>query len=209
VVVKIEVLDYKTTAVVRVGRFLTQELIRPQKLNSLFHHEAHEASFTTLSGNEVSNAMLTDIHTKRSDAFFKFVVAARADCLPTPANIGRWFPSRPAGPCRRCETGGVPTQARILNRCTANYQLMTQRHNRLAAVVRRAIERNMSRKLRSEIRGNTTMEEEGLSEETRNLRSDMAFERQEGSRQVIEVIEFSCPYGCVTREGATLKHAFE
>jgi hypothetical protein len=53
------------------------------------------------------------------------------------------------------------------------------------------------------------MEADDLSEATRNLRSDMAFERQEGSRRVIEVIKFSCPYGYITREGSMLKHVFE
>jgi hypothetical protein len=51
--------------------------------------------------------------------------------------------------------------------------------------------------------------DEDLSEERQNLRPDMAFERQEGSRRVIEVIEFSCQYGYVTREENTLKHVFE
>jgi hypothetical protein len=86
---------------------------------------------------------------------------------------------------------------------------MRQRHIQITAVVRRAIERSISGELKSEIRKNTTMEEEGSSEETQNLRPDMAFERQEGSRRVIEVIEFSCPYGDVMREGDTLKHVFE
>jgi hypothetical protein len=56
------------------------------------------------------------------------------------------------------------------------------------AIVCRAIERKISGKLRSKIRENMMMEEEDSSEEMRNLRPDMAFERQEGSRRVIEVI---------------------
>jgi hypothetical protein len=37
----------------------------------------------------------------------------------------------------------------------------------------------------------------------------MAFERQENSRRVIEIIEFSCPYGYVMRERDALKQVFE
>jgi hypothetical protein len=48
-------------------------------MNSLLHPEVHRKSFRTLQENEVSNAMLANIHTKRSDAFFTFVVAARPD----------------------------------------------------------------------------------------------------------------------------------
>jgi hypothetical protein len=91
VVVKTEGLKYKTRTAVGIGRFLTQKLI---------HYEIHKVSLMALQGNEVSNAMVTNIYPKRSDAFLKFVAVARADCLPTPANVGRWFPNRSAGPCR-------------------------------------------------------------------------------------------------------------
>jgi hypothetical protein len=49
--------------------------------------EAHGASFTILKNNEISNAMLTNVHIRRTDAFFRFVVIGRADWLPTLANL--------------------------------------------------------------------------------------------------------------------------
>jgi hypothetical protein len=52
------------------------------------------------------------------------------------------------------------------------------------------------------------MEEDNLSEQTRNLRTDVAFERQEGSRRIFEVIEFSCQYNDIMREAGILKHVF-
>jgi hypothetical protein len=62
--------------------------------------------------------------------------------------------------------------------------------------------------LRSEIRENMAVEAEGLAEEVRNLRPDMTFELQEDSGPVFEIVEFSCPYGSMTRNGNNLEHLF-
>jgi hypothetical protein len=50
--------EYKTKIAVCIGRFLTQKVIRPQKLDSLLRQEVHGANFATLRGNEVSNRIL-------------------------------------------------------------------------------------------------------------------------------------------------------
>jgi hypothetical protein len=120
----------------------------------LIEHETHGASFTTLKENDVSNATLTNIYMKRSDAFFRFVVVGRADCLPTPANLHRWFPDREYENCHRYGHDLKPTLAHILNECTSNFPLMTSRHNRLASVVRNAIVEYLGIELRSEIQEN-------------------------------------------------------
>jgi hypothetical protein len=90
-VVKTEESELQISSAVGIGRFLTQKVIRPGKCNKLIEHKVHGASYTTLKENEVSNSMLADIYTRKSDAFFRFVVVARADCLPTPVNLRRWF----------------------------------------------------------------------------------------------------------------------
>jgi hypothetical protein len=61
------------------------------------------------------------------------------------------------------------------------------------------IEEESMGRLRSEIRENMAIEAEGLAEEVRNQRPDMTFEFQEDSGQVFEILEFSCPYGSMTR----------
>ena len=206
--------------------------------------------------------MLTNIFTRKSDAFFRFVVVGRADLLPTPVNLRRWFQDRGDENCRRCDRERKPTLAHILNECTPNYQLMTKRHNRLATVVRKAIERFVSDDLRSEIQENEGIHEEGLSEELRRLKPDMVFERQstkmrrhhEGNRRngngngngnrrngrneanrvniaaeeaeaeaeeargddngngngtkMMEILEFSCPYGKISRGKDALERVY-
>jgi hypothetical protein len=84
-------LKKKKKTPVGIGRFLTQNIIRADKIEKLIQYDVHGASFTTLRKNEVSNAMLTDVYTRRSDAFFRFPVVRLADCLPTPVNLQRWF----------------------------------------------------------------------------------------------------------------------
>jgi hypothetical protein len=88
-IVKNEALEYKTKTAVGLGRFLTQKIVRPAKQNKLTSHEVHGASYVTLKGNEVSNGIPTNVYSKGSDAFFRYVVVARADCLPTPVNVSR------------------------------------------------------------------------------------------------------------------------
>jgi hypothetical protein len=108
-------LELKTTTAVGIGRFLIQKLIKGNKIKKLIQQEVHEASFTTLKNNEISNAMLTNIYTRKSDAFFPFVVVGPADLLPTPVNLQRWFNDRGDGNCRRCNLKRRPTVAHILN----------------------------------------------------------------------------------------------
>jgi hypothetical protein len=163
-VVRTDMSIYKTKTAVGIGRFLTQKVIRPRKLDSLLRQEVHRANFATLRGNEVSNTILMNVRARRTDAFFRYVVAARADCRPTPVNIGWWY-NRPAEPCRRCDRAEQPSQAHILNGCRANYQLRTKRHNQLAGIVRRTIMEWVAGDITSEIRENTTIPEDGLSQE--------------------------------------------
>jgi hypothetical protein len=70
--------EIKTKTAVGIGRFLTQKLVRAKKIEKLVEHKVHGASFTTLkdNDNDTSNAMLTDIYTRRSDAFYRFTVSS-------------------------------------------------------------------------------------------------------------------------------------
>jgi hypothetical protein len=223
--------EMKTKTAAGIGHFLTQKIIRMDKIEGLMKHQVHGASYETLKNNEMSNGMLTNIYTRRSNAFFRFVVVGRADCLPTPINLQRWFNDRRDEHCGRCGQEGIPTLAHILNRCTMNYPMMTKRHNGLAAVVRKAIEKFVSRDLRSEIRENEAIREERLSEALRNQRPDIVFERRAENQgrqerqgrqaaereeevgreetKMIEIIEFSCPYGYISHGRDSLIKVYE
>jgi ribosomal protein L27 len=219
----------KTKTVVGIGRFLTQKLGRAKKIEKLVEHKVHGASFTTLKDNDTSNAMLTDIYTRRSDAFYRFVVVGRADCLPTPVNLQRWFGDRGEGNCPRCDRGRKQTLAHILNECTPNYRLMTKRHNSLAEVVRKALIRFVGPDMRSEIRENQGVGQEDLPGELNRQRPDMTLERRSydqrrrrgragaeaeageggGEQRTLEILEFSCPYGCISHGKNTLEKVYE
>jgi 5-keto 4-deoxyuronate isomerase len=84
--VKTEESELITKTAVGIGRFLTQKVVRPDMYKKLITHEVDGATYTTLKGNDVSNSMPTNIYTRRSDTFFRFLVVGRADCLPTPVN---------------------------------------------------------------------------------------------------------------------------
>jgi hypothetical protein len=201
--------EKRTCSAIGVGRYLTQKVIRPRKLERLLAKEKHGATFPTLRDNPISNGILIDAKTTRSDAFFRFVVAGRADLLPTPANIEQWY-KKPRSICRRCEKEAQPTLAHILNGCRGNFTQMTRRHNAVVDVVRRAIEDNMPNRVHSAIGENTIIEEQGLSEEVRSLRPDLNFVASSfaaGAFYTV-LIDISCPYGRISFGDNTLEKVY-
>jgi hypothetical protein len=86
---------------------------------------------------------------------------------------------------------------------------MTKRYNQLAGIVRRAIVEWVAGDVTSEIRENTTIHEDDLSQEVRDLRPDLVFTRRENQREVIDTIELSCPHGYMTQGENVLKRVFE
>jgi hypothetical protein len=106
--------------------------------------EKHGASFTTLEDILVSNKMLTDAKTMKSDSFFRFTAGTRPDVLPTSANIKQWDHHHRKN-CQICTRDLQPILSHILNICIRNKTEMTRRHNKVVGIVRRAIEENMGR----------------------------------------------------------------
>jgi hypothetical protein len=102
---------------------------------------------------------------------------------------------------------------------------MTKRHNIMAEVVRRALIKFIDPDMRSEIRENQRAGQDGLSERLSALRPDMMLERKdykprrreargreegEGEEQkIIEILEFSCPYGYILHNRNTLEMTYE
>jgi hypothetical protein len=174
VVIKTRESEIKTNTATRIGRFLTQKVVRSQKIASLLTKEKYGAPFKTLKGNMVSNKILTDAKTTKSDAFFGFTVAARADLLLMPANIEQLF-DQPRTNCHRCTRELKPTLAHILNGCRASLPEMTKRHNKVVQIVSKAIQKHMPERLESEIGENTNIKEQGRIDEVRNWRPDLSF----------------------------------
>jgi hypothetical protein len=86
---------------------------------------------------------------------------------------------------------------------------MTKWHNQFAGIVRRAIVEWAAGDVTSDIRENATIPEDGRSQEVRDLRPDLVFRRRENQREMVEIIEFSCPYGYMTQGENALKRVFE
>jgi hypothetical protein len=57
-------LEYKTKTPVRIGRVLSQRIVRQEMIEKLMNHKVYGAIFTTLKNKEVSNTMLTNICAK-------------------------------------------------------------------------------------------------------------------------------------------------
>jgi hypothetical protein len=134
---KSDVSEYKTKTVAGIGRFLTQAIVRPRRQADLSSKQLHGAAFSTVKDSEYSSKILRDIDARRSNAFFRFGVAGRADCFPTLANIQRWI-NKDRENCAICGEERKSTFAHILNEYRANLPEMTKRQNRLSDEIRRA-----------------------------------------------------------------------
>jgi hypothetical protein len=91
-IIKNSEVELKTKSPDKIGWFLTQKIIRSILAKNVTIHLLKGTCFPTLRKNEndISNKFLRNTFTQSSDAFFRFAVAGRADCLATPANIQRW-----------------------------------------------------------------------------------------------------------------------
>jgi hypothetical protein len=110
--------EKKIDAAIDMGCCLTEKVIRRPKLEKLSRKEKHGAIFVILKTNLVSNKMLRDTKTTRSDAYFRFMVAAGADLLPPPANIQQSY-QRPRTIYRRCDKSTERTFVQVLKRSLA------------------------------------------------------------------------------------------
>jgi hypothetical protein len=133
--------EKETHATVGIGRYLTQKTGSPQKFEKLMSQEKQGVTFATLENSIVSNKMLTDAKTIRSDAFFRLTVAARAGFLPAPANTEQYQRLRTI--FERYDKHKVSTLAHIRNGYQANSTEITRRHNKVFDVMRRAIEEQL------------------------------------------------------------------
>jgi hypothetical protein len=88
----------------------------------------------------------------------------------------------------------------MLNKCTPNLELIKGRHNSVAKVVEEAVLRFHGPNLLSDISQDKPVLQEGLAEDLRIQRPDMFFVRQTREGPVLEIIEFSCPYGYICPE---------
>jgi hypothetical protein len=86
---------------------------------------------------------------------------------------------------------------------------MTDRHNRLVRCVRKAIEKDVANDLIGEIHENTSIQIAGLSPESSRLRPDMWFIRRYNNKRILEILEFSCPFGYIEDGESSLKRTFD
>jgi hypothetical protein len=150
-IIKNSEVELKTKSPAKIGRFLTQNIIRIKLAKNVTTHLLKGTCFPTLRKNDISNKFLRNTFIQCSDAFFRFAVAGRADCLATPANIQRWNRLEEENGCR-CNQKYKPTLAHILNRCTPNFRSMTDRqtdrqtdrHDRVVRCVRKAFEKHIA-----------------------------------------------------------------
>jgi hypothetical protein len=97
----------------------------------------------------------------------------------------------------------------MMNKCPGNYELFTQRHNRLVKVVNDAIHKNIGEEIQGGVKENTIVDINELSEEVRRQRPDLVFLRKYRGEETVEIVEFTCPYGYRSKGRDTLEKAFE
>jgi hypothetical protein len=75
--------------------------------------------------------------------------------------------------------------------------------------VKKAIEKQIIEDIKGGINENTSLPIDNLSEATRNQRPDIWFIRRDRNRDILEILEFSSPFGYLQDGECTLKRTFE
>jgi hypothetical protein len=144
----------KINSAIAVRYYLTQKAVRARKIETLLRKEKHEATFATLESSLVLNKMITHARTRKSNAFFRFTIAVKANVLPIRANIQQLY-HQPQTNCQKYNRDAEPTFADILNGCIGNMMEMTTCHTKVVGLIRRAIGEHKEERLVSKISDNT------------------------------------------------------
>jgi hypothetical protein len=197
-----------------IGHALTQEILRKRHYKQLTSHLVHGTGFQIFEDNICSNKTTVDIKTQHKDSFHRFRIKSRSDCLATPANRHRWYPSTrdPNAPTCCNRTMEYPTLGHIITGCKRNRTLMTQRHNRLGEVVKAAVEQYIEARYRSKFTDNQTFghstiktgNQQLVRGNNRRLKPDVYLTVQldpDSPTKTVIVLEFSCPSSRISRTG--------
>jgi hypothetical protein len=188
----------------KLGQLLNEKVIRLQKLEALFGKEIHGLGFRGLLDNEHSNRVMVDLKAMHKDEFYTFLLKCRADKLPTPANVNRWYPRKEGEPeiVSRCcvDAKQHPDLMHVLTGCVRSLGGGRIRHNAMLEIVVRAIYAFVTDVERSAVFEDVTFGESGLMKDEKltgnniDLRPDIYFkQRLPNGKWVITVVEGSCP----------------
>ena len=145
-----------------------------------------------------------------NDQLFKFLIKARTNTLPTPANLNAWGLSQ-SNNCSKCDS--TCTLNHILNGCRPHrFMQYTWRHNTICARIKESIQRKYNPEYITEnsaidIRRLNEEFEDEIPDELSVLKPDIIFEEPETGN--VNIIEVTVPYNQQTRRNEELKNTLD
>jgi hypothetical protein len=188
--------EKKTLKANEVAKYLSR-MLQERHWKLLVQNPMKGHTFHTLKKSPCSNFFVGNVQSPTSDYLVRFALRARTNCLPSEANLARWYNSSYSSTCSRCNTGKLGTLAHRLNFCVPMLGRMTERHDNICELLCRAItQRRGVRAISRNVPVQLFARNKALPDRSKKLRPDIWFE--DGDRLIL--VEVTVPYGNVREE---------
>ena len=179
---------------VTLGRFLTSQ-IRKEYLEARKEMPTTCDCLLDATNNPDSNFMVKGTK-PYTNGLVRFMIAARNNLLPTPANIERWQ-ERDHQPCQcGCKGCEVHTLSHILNSCGYNRAEIIARHDKIVSITRELIAKTIRN-------AELLADNSNVLETDRPEKPDLVI----NSERRILIIDITCPYGGTSHTQRSLENA--
>ena len=179
--------------------------MRIQYRDMLVSNMGNGHSFIDIKDSPYANKFIGDFKHPLNDTIARWIIKARCNMLFTGSLALKTKVSRDKVPhCPFCGTTGGDTLAHRLNGCKKNLAAQTKRHNNIQNIILSYMESRLGKEMHR--RSNITVNLDGkhIDPEYSDLKPDIVA----WDKDKIILVEFSCPYANVGRNGNTLEKVY-
>ena len=163
-------------------------------------------SFIDIKDAPYANKFIGDYKHPLNDTIARWIIKARCNMLFTGAlALKTKVPREKAPHCPYCGNIGGDTIAHRLNICRKSMTAQTKRHNNIQNIILSYMESRLGKEMHRRTNITVNLEGKHLDEEYKDLKPDIVA----WDNDKIILVEFSCPYANVGRNGNTLEKVYK
>ena len=163
-------------------------------------------SFIDIKESPYANKFIGDYKHPLNDTIARWIIKARCNMLFTGAlALKTKVPKEKAPHCPYCGSKGGDTLAHRLNICRNSLPAQTKRHNNIQNIILSYMESRLGKEMHRRTNITVNIEGKHLDEEYSNFKPDIVA----WDKDRIILVEFSCPYANVGRDGNTLEKTYK
>ena len=163
-------------------------------------------SFIDIKDSPYANKFIGDYKHPLNDTIARWIIKARCNMLFTGAlALKTKVPKENAPRCPYCGALGDDTLAHRLNGCRKNLTAQTKRHNNIQNIILSYMESRLGKEMHRRTNITVNIDGKHIDEEYKDLKPDIVA----WDKDRIILVEFSCPYANVGRNGNTLEKTYK